>query len=116
MTNEECAKVLAEIENEYRQQINLVEYTRADKRRKALNEWANDNARFKVGDIITYPNSQNIMRIDKVSADQNIYRKNLGGGLFAIYYGTLLTKTLKPRKIDPYFSMYDDGREIIKIK
>lgn len=116
MTNEECAKALAEIENEYRQQINLVEYTRADKRRKALNEWAKDNARFKVGDIIAYPNSQRIMRVDKVSADQNPYRKNLGGGFFVIYYGTLLTKKLEPRKNDSQFSMYDDGREIVKVK
>lgn len=115
MTNEECAKILADADKAFYEAENVARKERYDKRLKALNEWAEDNARFKVGDIIAYPNHQNIMRVDRIRGDQRLYR-NENYGLYVTYYGTLLTKKLEPRKNDSQFSMYDDGREIIKIK
>ncbi len=116
MTNEECISIIRNAEGIRMKEERLAREKAIKTKQEALDKWANDNARFKVGDIITYPNSENIMRVDSIKGDQYLYRRHLDGGLFVVYCGTLLTKKLEPRKNASQFSMYDDGRGIVKVK
>ena len=99
---------LAQISAEAEQRRADVNTWERDARRLALNAWANENHRFNIGDIIRYGDIT--IRVDRYSGDE--YRKKLS----VTYRGHVLTKALKLRTDGWVTDIYDDGREIEKIK
>lgn len=81
------------------------------KQQQALRDkWAKENARFKIGDIIQA--NDNIIEVERIRGCFESFYKNP----YVLYLGKVLTKALKPRKDESRTSIYDDGREIIKLK
>lgn len=80
-------------------------------RQKILNKWADENARFQIGDIL---NSYSlIIRVEKIIGRLGVCDKP-----FIEYRGIALTKQLKNRADGWITSIYDDNpdRNIVKIK
>ena len=108
MTDIETLNKLAQISAEAEQRRADVNTWERDARRLALNAWANENHRFNIGDIIRYGDIT--IRVDRYSGEE--YR----GKLYVTYHGHVLTKALKLRADGWVTDIYDDGREIEKIK
>ena len=108
MKNEICLARLKEIEVDYHKSYDALRIERSRKRASVLNQWAQENAHFVVGDIIQ--SYDTIICIDKIMGNCN-YEK-----LYCVYYGPVLTKQLKPRKDGFHTEIYDDGRKVKLIK
>lgn len=114
---ERVMEVIAQADKEYKLAIQEAELVKLKKRQSILDEWARQNARFDIGDIISYPPDGNysgrIIRIETMRGGLGI-----GNKLYVVYKGTILNKKLKPNlgRDGGYFDMYDDGREIVKLK
>lgn len=102
MLGEESKRYISEAE-EIRKRHNANKH-------KILNQWAKDNARFKIGDII-----QSNDNIIKVTGFYGVHSPYYADKLYITYRGQSLTKALKPRKDGRIFDLYDDGREIKKL-
>ncbi len=108
MTDIETLNKLAKISAESEQRRADVNTWERDARRLALNAWANENHRFNIGDIIRDGNIT--IRVDGYFGQE--YRQKLS----VTYKGHALTKALKLRVDGWVTDIYDDGREIEKIK
>lgn len=111
MNREECLKVLAETQKKHVAEEEKLKKRQRIEKQKILNQWANANARFKVGDIL-----QMCDTIIKVTKFYGKYSNYYGQKLYVTYYGVRLTKKLTPCKDGSMTDVYDDGREIKKLK
>lgn len=109
ITNEMCKARLKEIDADYRRANEEIMNNRLLQRAEALNQWAQDNSRFAIGDIIQCYNK--MICVDKITGETSFGEK-----LYCIYHGPVLTKQMKPRKDGERTHFYDDGREIKLIK
>ena len=78
----------------------------------ALNEWACDHAKYQVGDIICA--NDTIIEVQSLIGRRSDYYGSKT--LYVQYKGPKLTKKLQPRKDMSMSYIYDDGREIKKIR
>lgn len=108
MANIDTLNKLAQISADAAQRrADVITWERRE-RQKTLNVWACENHRFNIGDIIRCFGIT--IRIDKYCGRVH------GGKLYVSYSGPVLTKALKLRKDGWITVIYDDGREIEKIK
>ena len=92
-------------------QISIIEKEFKQKKRAVLKQWAKEHARFNIGDIIS--DGRRIMEVTNFEGnEERCYQYKC----YITYYGIELTKKLKPRKDGSTMSIYDDGREVNKIK
>ena len=108
MTDIETINQIAELFKEENIQLDSLRKTYRSKRQKVLDKWAAENARFMPGDFLK--SDSFIIKVDKIRGGLT-YRNTL----YAVYYGPAYTTKLKPRKDGFNTSIYDDGREIIKL-
>ena len=99
---------LAQISAEASQRRADVNTWEQNARQNTLNVWANKNHRFNIGDIIRCGDIT--IRVD------GYYGQEYRGKLYVTYRGHALTKALKLRVDEWVTYIYDDGREIEKIK
>lgn len=99
---------LAQIRAEATQRRVDVNTWERNSRQETLNVWASKNHRFDIGDIIR--NCSITIRVD------GYYGQEYRGKLYVTYRGPALTKALKLRADRWVTDIYDDGREIEKIK
>lgn len=112
MTTEELNKTIKEAEFKYNSELSRLKTELELAKKEAYTTWAEENASFKIGDVIAYPDSDTRIRIEKIGGGYSAYT----GKYYVIYYGPNLTKKLTVMKNgNPHFSMYEDGREIIKL-
>lgn len=110
MNRDECLKMLGEEAKRYAAENEEKRNLHRKKNQFILNQWAKDNARFKVGEIICANDT-----IIKITDFYGVYSQYMEEKLYVTYYGQQLTKALKPRKDGSMRSIYDDGRGITKI-
>ena len=111
MTHEELKKAVNDVNEYYRKQIEELESKKKSFVHQLMNDWANENSRYKVGDIIE--SNLTIIKITKITCDYSSYNSYF----YPVYHGTVLTKQLKPRKDGSTFTIYDDeDRVITKLK
>ena len=111
MTQEELKKAVDETNKYYRKQIEELESKKKSFVKQLMNDWANENSEFKVGDIIE--SNMNIIKITKITGDYSKYDSYF----YPVYHGIMLTKQLKPRKDGSTFTIYgDEDRVITKLK
>lgn len=111
MTPEELYKAISETNNYYENKINELRESQRYYTQKLLDEWANENSEYKIGDIIEANGT--IIEIIKITGEYNRYDKYY----YPVYYGTVLTKQKKPRKDGMITTIYGDkGRVITKLK
>ena len=111
MQKEECLKLVAESDARFKKQAEELEKQKRISRQRILDQWANENAKYKVGDIIKADDI-----IIKVARIKGSYSGFLGITLHVTYAGDALTKKLTPRKDGWKTEIYDDGRKIEKLK
>jgi len=111
MTLEEINKEVKKIQDHYNSEMSRLQKEMQKAKDELYITWANENARFKIGDVIAYPHSDAIIRIERIG-----YGVTYGDKPYVTYYGPTLTKKLTIRKNGNLnFSMYDDGRDIVKL-
>lgn len=108
MTDINTLNKLAQISAEAEQRRADVNTWERNARQNTLNVWANKNHRFNIGDIIRCGDIT--IRVD------GYYGQEYRGKLSVTYRGHVLTKALKLRTDGWVTDIYDDGREIEKIK
>ena len=86
---------------ELKQKIGLIEHDADLKKRAVYREYVKDNAKAKVGDIVS--DTACIIRVEKIC--YSLY----GGGLSIFYQGPQLTKMLKPRKDGSICVVYESS-------
>ena len=109
MTDGEAFTKLHEIFDEENKALNTVRMDYVQRRRTILDEWAAEHARFKIGDILQM--NSIIIRVEQIIGKS----LTIGSGLYVTYYGRRMTTRKQPTKDGSYTSVYDDGREIIKL-
>ena len=109
MTDGEAFIQLHELYNEECQTLDKTRKEYVQRRRAILNEWAAEHARFKIGDILQM--NSIIIQVEQIIGQS----LTIGSGLYVTYYGRRLTTRKQPTKDGSYASVYDDGREIIKL-
>lgn len=111
MTTEELKNNLKEIDEWYKEQYGILNRRVLFARKSALNKWANENAEFKIGDIIK--SQEAIIEITAIRGDIGRAAEP-----FVIYAGPVLTKKLERRSDGWETSIYADcpERNIVKIK
>ena len=108
MTAEELSIEMQQIERIYKQEKNALEEKYRKDMRASLNRWANENAKYKIGDIIK---SRGItIVIDKILG--GTYSFLCPVKAYCIYKGRVLTNKLKLRKDNSETTIADDGRDI----
>lgn len=107
MTHEELKKAVNDVNEYYRKQIEELESKKKSFVHQLMDDWANENSEFKVGDIIE--SNMHIIKITKITCDYSEYHSYF----YPVYYGIVLTKQLKPRKDGSTFTIYDDEDEVI---
>lgn len=111
MTHEELKKAVNDVNEYYRKQIEELENKKKSFVKQLMNDWANENSEYKIGDIIE--SNLTIIQITKITGEYSSYNSYF----YPVYHGIVLTKQLKPRKDGSTFTIYDDkGRVITKIK
>ena len=111
MTQEELKKAVNDVNEYYRKQIEELESKKKSFVQQLMNDWANENSEFKVGDIIE--SNMNVIKITKITGEYSSYHSYF----YPVYHGIVLTKQLKPRKDGSPFTIYgDEGRVITKLK
>lgn len=111
MQNDVCLKLLAESNAKYRHEFEKLEKEKRCVRQQILDRWAKDNAKYKVGDVITA--NDTIIEVTRISGTYSDY---LSEKLYVTYIGNALTKKLTPRKDGHVTQIYDDGRIVEKLK
>ena len=106
MTNEELFDKLNKLRLEQRKRIGEIEIDFDLRRKGVLREWAQEHARFDIGDILQMENIT--IRVER-------FHGRCTSKPYVAYYGPVLTKKLQPRKDGFHTDIYDDGREIIKL-
>lgn len=113
MTNEECLNAVKYIKNEYNRKKDELNAEYKKKTQSVLNQWARNNARFGIGDIIKY--NDFIIVVEKIMGVNDFYYSN--NNLCVVYWGSVLTKKLEKRKDEFKSTIYDEeSREIKLIK
>ena len=110
MRNDECLTMLGVENKRYSAEAETIRKRHEENKQKILNQWARDNARFKVGDIIK--SNDNIIKVTGFYGVHSLYHVDK---LYITYRGQSLTKALKPRKDGSTQDLYDDGRIIEKL-
>ena len=84
------------------------------KDQEVLNEWASEHAGFSIGDAIKYSDGDTVISVEQIYGMYSKYKH----APYVAYYGTILTKQLKPKKVNGgKFSLYEEGmRQIVKVK
>lgn len=109
MQNEECLKLVAESDARFKKQIEELEKQKRISRQRILDQWAKDNAKYKVGDIIKA--NDVIIKVTRIRGHLSLYMER---GLYVSYYGDALTKKLTPRKDGWQTDIHDDGGRVIE--
>lgn len=107
MTHEELKKAVDRVKEYYREQIEELESKKKSFVQQLMNDWANENSRYKIGDIIEC--NMNIIQITKITGEYSSY----GSYFYPVYHGIMLTKQLKPKKNGSVFTIYDDKDKVI---
>lgn len=111
MTHEELKKAVDRVKEYYREQIEELESKKKSFVQQLMDEWANENYEYKIGDIIE--SNLTIIQITKITGEYSVYNSYF----YPVYHGTVLTKQLKPRKDSSTFTIYgDEDRVITKLK
>ena len=111
MTQEELKKAVDETNKYYSKQIEELEKSKYTFVQQLMDDWANENSEFKIGDIIE--SNLQIIKITKITGEYSRYHTYF----YPVYHGIMLTKQLKPRKDGSTFIIYgDEGRVITKLK
>ena len=112
MTLEELNRTIEKANEYYKSEVKKLELEVEGTKKWAYETWAKDNARFQIGDIIKYPSTGTIIKIERIGYGLTYHTKKP----YVTYWGPTLTKKLIPAKNgNPNFSMYDDGRDIVKL-
>ncbi len=111
ITDEATLALLFNLDKAFEETVRVAKANLYKSRQAALNQWARDNAEFKVGDIIAA--NDIIIKVEKVVGSHSPYYGTKT--LYAEYIGKRLTKKLQPRKDGQESSIYGDGREITKL-
>lgn len=111
MTNEDLMLHIKALRISERNAIEELRQRYRIDQQRFLNDWANEHARFRVGDIIT--SNTILIRVESIMGVLG-----LRDVPFVRYNGHALTKQLKNRADGLVSSIYDDSpeRNIIKIK
>lgn len=109
MQKEECLKLVAESDARFKKQMEELEKQKRVSRQRILDQWAKDNAKYKIGDIIKA--NDVIIKVTRIKGYLSYY---LEGGLYISYYGDALTKKLTPRKDGWQTDIHDDGGRVIE--
>lgn len=111
MTHEELKKAVNDVNEYYRKQIEELESKKKSFVQQLMNDWANENSEFKVGNIIE--SNMNVIKVTKITCEYSKYDSYF----YPVYHGIMLTKQFKPRKDGSTFTIYGDkGRVITKLK
>jgi len=111
MTHEELKKAVNDVNEYYRKQIEELESKKKSFVRQLMDDWANENPEYKIGDIIE--SNLTIIQITKITGEYSSYHSYF----YPVYHGIVLTKQLKPRKDGSTFTIYgDEDRVITKLK
>ena len=110
MTLEECTIRLSQIDNEYQKAKQEVEEKYKRNRAATLNTWAQDNAKYHVGDIIE-ANGTAIV-VERILGYRSVH---YGVNTYCIYKGHVLTRRLQPRKDEWVTTIHDDGGRKINL-
>ena len=108
MTDQECFHELKLIEQIHDKEVRKLIAKRDRDRKKALNQWAKDNHRFNVGDIVR--KKSHAIRINGYFGRLSDYNP---GQLIVMYRGTELDASLNDTNITAFF--YDDGTNVEKV-
>ena len=111
MTLEECTIRLSQIDSEYQKAKREVEEKHKRDRAATLNAWAEDNAKYHIGDIIE-ANGTAIV-VERILGHRSAY--GIKSNTYCIYQGHALTKRLQPRKDEWVTAIHDDGGREIKL-
>lgn len=109
MTTDKC---LEQIKEAVKKRDEMIDRAREFYRKRAqsvLNEWAYDNRRFDVCDILEFNGS--MIEVDRITG-----RMFAPGKPYVAYQGPVLTKQMKYRKDRERKEFYDDGRDIKLVK
>lgn len=112
VTDETTLALLKEYDRKCEAAINEAKAHRDRLKQAALNQWARDHAGYQVGDIICA--NDTIIEVQRLIGRHSAYYGSKT--LYVEYRGPQLTKKLQPRKDGQISSIYDDWREIKKIK
>ena len=112
VTDETTLALLKEYDRKCEAAINEAKAHRDRLKQAALNQWARDHARYQMGDIICA--NDTIIEVQRLIGRHSVCYGSKP--LYVQYLGPLLTKRLQPRKDMQTSGIYDDGREIKKIK
>lgn len=102
MTDQECLHELKLIEQIHDKAVRKLIAKRDRDRNRALNQWANANHRFKVGDIVRI--KSHTLRINGYFGRLSDYNP---GQLIVLYRGTELDAALNDTNVTAFF--HDDG-------
>ena len=91
MTNEELDKALNIINTDYFNDCQKARIEMREKQAKVLNEWANEHARFSIGDYIENSDKSRIIRIEEIYGDY-------GSKPYIVYNGPLQTKNSQTKR------------------
>ena len=112
MTNEECLNAVKYIENEYNRKKDELNAEYKKKTQSVLNQWARNNARFGIGDIIK--SNDIIIVVEKIMGVHDFYYSS-NNNLCVVYWGSVLTKKLEKRKDEFKSTIYDEESREIKL-
>lgn len=108
MTDQECFHELKLIEQIHDKEVRKLIAKRDRDRKKAINQWANANHRFNVGDIVL--RKGRTFRINGYFGRLSDYNP---GQLIVMYRGTELDESLNDTKVTYFF--HDDGTNVEKV-
>lgn len=111
ITDEVTLALLDSCNKAFEETVRVAKANMYKSKQAALDQWARDNAEFKVGDIIA--SDDIIIKVEKVVGRHSQYYGTKT--LYAEYIGKQLTKKLQPRKDGQKTSIYGDGRKITKL-
>lgn len=111
MTNEECLNAVKYIKNEYNRKKDELDAEYKKKTQSALNQWAKNNARFGLGDIIKSKGF--IIVVEKIIGYHNTSYSN--NNLCVVFWGSVLTSKLQKRKDGFKTFLYDEESSELKL-
>lgn len=109
MTTDKCLEQIKEAAKKRDEMIDRVREFYRKRAQAVLNEWAYDNRRFDVCDILEF--NGRMIEVGWVTG-----RIGVAGKPYVVYHGLELTKQMKYRKDGTRMEFYDDGRDIKFVK
>lgn len=109
MTDQETKDKLKMLRIKESEQLDKVRKEYAYQRQAVLDEWAKEHTRFNVGDILQMGSIK--ICVVLIIGCQSTF----GDYLYVTYYGPTVTNKFLPTKDGFHTTVYDDGREIIKL-